>query len=117
MMYGSLLSMYNKEMVMILDSFSAIYALRAVHFSLQFQRVFFLSPCDPQDSTLSVRAGKTMKVSDQHLLVPIIVRASSQHLHLSELEFLKHPSISIKIVPLFFSIVFFLSALHLRAWT
>lgn len=40
--YGSLLSMYNKEMSMILDTFAAVYALRAVQFRIQFKRVSFV---------------------------------------------------------------------------
>lgn len=43
MMFGSLLSMYNKEMIMILDSFTAIYSLRAIEFSIEFKRVIILS--------------------------------------------------------------------------
>ena len=42
MFYGSLLSMYNKEMSMILDTFAAVYALRAVQFRIQFKRVSFV---------------------------------------------------------------------------
>lgn len=45
--YGSLLSMYNKEMSMILDTFAAVYALRAVQFRIQFKRVSVLQRAEP----------------------------------------------------------------------
>ena len=45
--YGSLLSMYNKEMSMILDTFAAVYALRAVQFRIQFKRVSFVRRGEP----------------------------------------------------------------------
>ena len=39
MMYLSLLSMYNKEKAMILDTFVAVYCLRSVVFKLVLRRV------------------------------------------------------------------------------
>ena len=44
--YGSLLSMYNKEMSMILDTFAAVYALRAVQFRIQYKRVSVVWRCE-----------------------------------------------------------------------
>ena len=39
--------MYNKEMSMILDTFAAVYALRAVQFRIQFKRVSFVRRGEP----------------------------------------------------------------------
>ena len=39
MMYLSLLSMYNKEKAMILDTFVSVYCLRSVVFKLTLKRV------------------------------------------------------------------------------
>ena len=97
MMFGSLLSMYNKEMIMILDSYTAVYSLRAVRFHIKFRR----SP------TLSITTASTMKVINHHLIITVIISCLPSQLHLTEFELIKGNKLHshcIQVVPLFFSI-------------
>ena len=49
--------------------------------------------------------NKVMKVDDGHLIVPIVVSASKNHLHAKSLERLVEKTFTIAVVPFFFSIV------------
>lgn len=97
MMYLSLLSMYNKEKAMILDTFVSVYCLRSVVFKLTLKR----------RGKLEVSYKPDFKVEGGKLVIPIIVTALPQHLHMTEFDFINTSrlhSLTIHVIPFFASI-------------
>ena len=119
MMYLSLLSMYNKEKAMILDSFVPIYCLRSVAFKIVFRRVKKMEWSKSQRAKLEVTYKPDVKIEGNKLFITIVVSCLPQHLHSTELDILNSyrlQNFTINVIPFFASIVGVGQSIDRREW-